>query len=199
MNQQLMSVAQKGFSDFLESTSQLQELLAQEITLIADPESKKALEEYLGLMRTTQARLQETYSGEVETMVQGFSDVLNSLSAVEQKKGGLIADLEGLQRKAGESLQQAVSTLAERARTPKPPSPADLARQRLAAMARRHGVEGQPNGILPSLRDGTLLQQKLLGILQPKPDPQVARAKAIGNIWENWPSAAAAELESEDR
>jgi len=196
MNQELLSLAQKGLGDFLESTSQLQEIFAQEIVKITDPDRKKALEEYLGLMRVTQARLQETFPGEVQAMLQGFSDLQNSFSDIEMKKGQLLDDLEGLQRKATASLQEAETKRAEMAKAPKPTSPAILAQQRLAAMAARHGAGGQ-TGHSPQLQDGPLLQNKLLGMLLPKSDPQVTRAKAIGNIWENWPTAPVNPPESE--
>jgi hypothetical protein len=52
---------------------------------------------------------------------------------------------------------------------------------------------------LPLLRDGPLLQSKLLGILQPKPEVQASRPMAIGNIWENWPTAPANAPEPDNR
>jgi hypothetical protein len=94
--------------------------------------------------------------------------------------------LENLQSKSRTVIQQAEANRAKSARSPKPPAPVDEARQRLAAMAQRHGADG-PSGHAPMLQDGPLLQSKLLGILQPKPDVRTTRAKAIGNIWEDWP------------
>ncbi|MFM8933362.1 MAG: hypothetical protein ACKOS8_15965 [Gemmataceae bacterium] len=188
MNQELLSLAQKGLGDFLESTSQLQEIFAQEIVKITDPDRKKALEEYLGLMRVTQARLQETFPGEVQAMLQGFSDLQNSFSDIEMKKGQLLDDLEGLQRKATASLQEAETKRAEMAKAPKPTSPAILAQQRLAAMAARHGMDVNQSP-RPVLKEGSVLQHQLLELLHPKADVKAARAKAIGNIWENWPGS----------
>jgi len=197
MNQDILSLVQQSFADFFESTNQLQELFAQEVANATDPAKKEALGEYLGLMRTTQAELQQVYPGEVEGMVQGLKDAEKSFAALEQKKNSLISDLESLQLKSKAAIQQAEATRAELARTPKPPSPADLARQRLAAMARRHGAEEQ-TAHAPLLQDGPLLQSKLLGILQPKPDVRTTRAKAIGNIWENWPTIPAKAPEPDD-
>jgi hypothetical protein len=186
MNPDFQSLVQQGFVDFLESTTQLQELLAQEVAKATDPAKKETLGQFLGLMRTTQAELQQVYPGEVEAMVQGLQDAEKSFSALEQKKDRLLVDLENLQSKSRTVIQQAEATRAKSARSPKPPAPVDEARQRLAAMVRRHGSAG-PSGHAPMLQDGPLLQSKLLGILQPKPDFQAVRAKAIGNIWEDWP------------
>ena len=113
-------------------------------------------------MRTTQAELQQVYPGEVETMVQGLKDAEKSFAALEQKKNSLFSDLESLQLKSKAAIQQAEATRAELARTPKPPSPADLARQRLAAMARRYGAENQ-TAHSPLLQDGPLLQSQAIG------------------------------------
>jgi len=197
MNQDILPLVQQSFADFFESTNQLQELFAQEIANATDPAKKEALGEYLGLMRTTQAELQQVYPGEVEGMVQGLKDAEKSFAALEQKKNSLFSDLESLQLKSKAAIQQAEATRAELAITPKPPRPANLARQRLAAMARRHGAEDQ-TAHAPLLQDGPLLQSKLLGILQPKPDVRTTRTKAIGNIWENWPAIPAKAPEPDD-
>ena len=103
------------------------------------------------------------------------------------KAGDLVVTLEEIEARASQAIEDGKARLAEAARVPKPPSPADLARQRLAAMARRHGAEDH-TAHAPLLQNGPLLQSKLLGILQPKPDVRTTRAKAIGNIWENWPA-----------
>lgn len=195
MNQDLFSVAQKAMSEFLESTGQFQEMFAEQIANISEPDRKEALQEYLALMRSTQAQLQEAYPGELKTMVQGITDAQSEFAAIEQKKDQLLSELEEVRARAAANLEEAKKTRAERARAPKPPRPADLARERLAAMARRHGVVAENS---PALTEGPKLKEKLLGILQPKANPQANRARAIGNIWENWPAAETTEPESED-
>ncbi len=86
MNQDILSLVQQSFADFFESTNHFQELFAQEVANATDPAKKEALGEYIGLMRTTQAELQQVYPGEVETMVQGLKDAEKSFAALEQKK-----------------------------------------------------------------------------------------------------------------
>ena len=201
MGDSLLESFQGGFQDFLSSTKQLEGILSNALQEESSPENQEAIGQFLELFRKTQNEFEKELPGGVEQVVSDFRQGEENLKAHMAEANRLSGKLDDFQVRVEKMLQQAESTRAERALAPKPPSPADLARQRLAAMARRHGVEKQPNGILPALRDGALLQQKLLGILQPKPDPQVARAKAIGNIWDNWPAAAVtepAEPESED-
>jgi hypothetical protein len=66
-------------------------------------------------------------------------------------------------------------------------------------MNARHGALSGSK-ILPHLRSGQLLHQQLLGLIQPKMDGSENRARKIGNIWENWPTASKPlePLESED-
>ena len=73
------------------------------------------------------------------------------------------------------------------AAAPKQTEPADLEETRQAERARRHGANGNQSP-KPVLKDGTVLQHQLLDLLHPKPGTHTVRTKAIGNIWENWPS-----------
>ena len=197
MNQDIPSLVQQSFADFFESTNHFQELFAQEVANAADPAKKEALGEFLGLMRTTQAELQQVYPGEVEAMVQGLKDAEKSFAALEQKKEQPFLRLGKSAIKIQGRHPASRSHQGRTGQNPKTAQPGRSGRQRLAAMARRHGAENQ-TAHSPLLQDGPLLQSKLLGILQPKPNVRTTRAKAIGNIWENWPTIPAKAPEPDD-
>ncbi len=163
MNQDILSLVQQSFADFFESTNHFQELFAQEVANATDPAKKEALGEYIGLMRTTQAELQQVYPGEVETMVQGLKDAEKSFAALEQKKEQPFLRLGKSAIKIQGRHPASRSHQGRTGHNPKTAQPGRSGRQRLAAMARRHGAENQ-TAHSPLLQDGPLLQSKLMGI-----------------------------------
>ena len=162
MNQDILSLVQQSFADFFESTNHFQELFAQEVANATDPANKEALGEFLGLMRTTQAELQQVYPGEVETMVQGLKDAEKSFAALEQKKEQPFLRLGKSAIKIQGSHPASRSHQGRTGQNPKTAQPGRSGRQRLAAMARRYGAENQTVHS-PLLQDGPLLQSQAIG------------------------------------
>ena len=162
MNQDILSLVQQSFADFFESTNHFQELFAQEVANATDPANKVALGEYIGLMRTTQAELQQVYPGEVETMVQGLKDAEKSFAALEQKKEQPFLRLGKSAIKIQGSHPASRSHQGRTGQNPKTAQPGRSGRQRLAAMARRYGAENQ-TAHSPLLQDGPLLQSQAIG------------------------------------
>ena len=162
MNQDILSLVQQSFADFFESTNHFQELFAQEVANPTDPANKEALGEYIGLMRTTQAELQQVYPGEVETMVQGLKDAEKSFAALEQKKEQPFLRLGKSAIKIQGSHPASRSHQGRTGQNPKTAQPGRSGRQRLAAMARRYGAENQ-TAHSPLLQDGPLLQSQAIG------------------------------------
>ena len=162
MNQDILSLVQQSFADFFESTNHFQELFAQEVANATDPAKKEALGEYIGLMRTTQAELQQVYPGEVETMVQGLKDAEKSFAALEQKKEQPFLRLGKSAIKIQGSHPASRSHQGRTGQNPKTAQPGRSGRQRLAAMARRYGAENQ-TAHSPLLQDGPLLQSQAIG------------------------------------
>ena len=153
MNQDILSLVQQSFADFFESTNHFQELFAQEVANATDPAKKVALGEYIGLMRTTQAELQQVYPGEVEGMVQGLKDAEKSFAALEQKKEQPFLRLGKSAIKIQGRHPASRSHQGRTGQNPKTAQPGRSGRQRLAAMARRHGAENQ-TAHSPLLQDG---------------------------------------------
>jgi hypothetical protein len=177
---------QKGFQDFLSSTKQLDGILAKAQQAETNPQTREALSQFLEMFRGVQGDLEKDLPGGVEEMVQDLRQGQKDMAAHMAKAGDLITKLEEIEQRANNTIEEGKARLAEAERLPQPPTAADLARQRLGRMAIRHGATGDLSN-RPILKEGGLLQHQLLNLLQPKPDPQVARAKVIGNIWENWP------------
>jgi multidrug resistance efflux pump len=177
---------QKGFQDFLSSTKQLDGILAKAQQAETNPQTREALGQFLEMFRGVQGDLEKDLPGGVEEMVQDLRQGQKDMAAHMAKAGDLITKLEEIEQRANNTIEEGKARLAEAERLPQPPTAADLARQRLGRMAIRHGATGDLSN-RPILKEGGLLQHQLLNLLQPKPDPQVARAKVIGNIWENWP------------
>jgi hypothetical protein len=198
MGDPLQDSFQKGFQDFLSSTKQLDGILSKAQQMESNPQTREALSQFLEMFRGVQGDLERDLHGGVEEMVQDLRRGQKDIDAHLAKAGELVVKLEEIERRASQAIEDGKARMAEAARMPKPPTPAELARQRLAAMAQRHGADG-PSGHSPLLQDGPLLQSKLLGILQPKPDVRTTRAKAIGNIWENWPTGPANAPEPDNR
>jgi hypothetical protein len=181
---------QKGFQDFLSSTKQLDGILAKAHQAETNPQTREALSQFLEMFRGVQVDLEKDLPGGVEEMVQDLRQGQKDMAAHMAKAGDLITKLEEIEQRANNTIEEGKARLAEAERLPQPPTAADLARQRLGKMAIRHGATGDLSN-RPILKEGGLLQHQLLNLLQPKPDPQVARAKVIGNIWENWPKTQA--------
>ena len=187
MGDPLQDSFQKGFTDFLSSTKQLDGILAKAQQAETNPEKREALNQFLEMFRGVQGDLEKELPGGVEGMVQDLRQGQKDLAAHTGKAGELITKLEEIELRASRAMEEGKARLAEAERLPKEPTAADLARQRLGRMAIRHGASGELAN-RPMLKAGGQLQHQLLNLLQPKPDPQVVRAKAIGNIWENWPT-----------
>ena len=187
MGDPLQDSFQNGFQDFLSSTKQLDGILSKAQQVESNPQMREALGQFLEIFRSVQGDLERELPGGVEEMIGDLRQGQKDMTAHLAKAGDLVVKLEEIEARASQAIEDGKARLAEAARVPKPPSPADLARQRLAAMARRHGAEDH-TAHAPLLQNGPLLQSKLLGILLPKPDVRTTRAKAIGNIWENWPA-----------
>ncbi len=186
MGDPLQDSFQKGFQDFLSSTKQLDGILAKAQQAETNPQTREALSQFLEMFRGVQGDLEKDLPGGVEEMVQDLRQGQKDMAAHMAKAGDLITKLEEIEQRANNTIEEGKARLAEAERLPQPPTAADLARQRLGRMAIRHGATGDLSN-RPILKEGGLLQHQLLNLLQPKPDPQVARAKVIGNIWENWP------------
>lgn len=186
MGDPLQDSFQKGFQDFLSSTKQLDGILAKAQQAETNPQTREALGQFLEMFRGVQGDLEKDLPGGVEEMVQDLRQGQKDMAAHMAKAGDLITKLEEIEQRANNTIEEGKARLAEAERLPQPPTAADLARQRLGRMAIRHGATGDLSN-RPILKEGGLLQHQLLNLLQPKPDPQVARAKVIGNIWENWP------------
>ncbi len=186
MGDPLQDSFQKGFQDFLSSTKQLDGILAKAQQAETNPQTREALGQFLEMFRGVQGDLEKDLPGGVEEMVQDLRQGQKDTAAHMAKAGDLITKLEEIEQRANNTIEEGKARLAEAERLPQPPTAADLARQRLGRMAIRHGATGDLSN-RPILKEGGLLQHQLLNLLQPKPDPQVARAKVIGNIWENWP------------
>ena len=178
---------QKGFQDFLSSGKQLDGILAKAQQTESNPQTREALGQFLEMLRSVQGELERELPGGVEEMIAELRQGQQDMAAHMAKAGELVGQLEAIEARAQQAIEDGKARLTEAARTPKPPKPADLAAQRLAEMARRHGANGNQSP-KPVLKDGTVLQHQLLDLLHPKPDTPTVRTKAIGNIWENWPS-----------
>ena len=57
MSQDPLAGFNKGFGEFLESTSQLEKLFTKTVTETRDPEVKEALGQFLDLLRSTHAKV----------------------------------------------------------------------------------------------------------------------------------------------
>ena len=186
MSQDPLAVFNKGFGEFLESTSQLEKLFTKTVTETRDPEVKEALGQFLDLLRSTQAQVEQELPGEVAATLQQINQSKKEYAGLVQKKDQLITDMEALQVKGREAIAQAEARRVARAAAPKQPGPADLARGRLAAQAQRQ----QSGQVSPTpLKGGEQLLQQLLAIGRPEVVPQPSRG--LGNIWEFWEEAAA--------
>ena len=186
MSQDPLAGFNKGFGEFLESTNQLQEMFAKTVTETRDPEVKEALGQFLDLLRSTQAQVEQELPGEIAVMFQGVRHSEVEFAGLVQQKDQLVTDIEALQVKGREAMAQAEARQVARAAAPKQPGPADLARGRLAAQAQRQ----QSGQVSPTpLKGGEQLLQQLLAIGRPEVVPQPSRG--LGNIWEFWEEAAA--------
>ena len=186
MSQDPLAGFNKGFGEFLESTNQLQEMFAKTVTETRDPEVKEALGQFLDLLRSTQAQVEQELPGEVAATLQQINQSKKEYAGLVQKKDQLITDMEALQVKGREAIAQAEARQVARAAAPKQPGPADLARGRLAAQAQRQ----QSGQVSPTpLKGGEQLLQQLLAIGRPEVLPQPSQG--LGNIWEFWEEAAA--------
>ena len=188
MSQDPLAGFNKGFGEFLESTNQLQEMFAKTVTETRDPEVKEALGQFLDLLRSTQAQVEQELPGEVAATLQQINQSKKEYAGLVQKKDQLITDMEALQVKGREAIAQAEARQVARAAAPKQPGPADLARGRLAAQAQRQ-QSGQASPTQLPLKGGDQLLQQLLAIGKPEVVPQ--RSRGLGNIWEFWEEAAA--------
>lgn len=179
---------QKGFQDFLSSSKQLDGILAKAQQTESNPQTREALGQFLDMFRGVQGELEKELPGGVEAMISELRQGQQDMAAHMAKAGELVGKLEEIEARASQAIEEGKARMAEAARTPKPPSPATLAQQRLAAMAKRHGMDANQSP-RPVLKEGSVLQHQLLELLHPKTDVKAARAKAIGNIWENWPGS----------
>ena len=186
MSQDPLAGFNKGFGEFLESTNQLQEMFAKTVTETRDPEVKEALGQFLDLLRSTQAQVEQELPGEVAATLQQINQSKKEYAGLVQKKDQLITDMEALQVKGREAIAQAEARQVARAAAPKQPGPADLARGRLTAQAQRQ-QSGQASPT--PLKGGEQLLQQLLAIGRPEVLPQPSQG--LGNIWEFWEEAAA--------
>ena len=186
MSQDPLAGFNKGFGEFLESTNQLQEMFAKTVTETRDPEVKEALGQFLDLLRSTQAQVEQELPGEVAATLQQINQSKKEYAGLVQKKDQLITDMEALQVKGREAMAQAEARQVARAAAPKQPTPAELAHGRLAAQAQRQ-QSGQASPT--PLKGGEQLLQQLLAIGRPEVVPQPSRG--LGNIWEFWEEAAA--------
>jgi hypothetical protein len=188
MGDPLQDSFQNGFQDFLSSTKQLDGILSKAQQVESNPQMREALGQFLEIFRSVQGDLERELPGGVEEMIGDLRQGQKDMTAHLAKAGDLVVKLEEIEARASQAIEDGKARLAEAARVPKPPKPADLAAQRLAEIARRHGANGNQSP-KPVLKDGTVLQHQLLDLLHPKTDVKAARAKAIGNIWENWPGS----------
>ena len=186
MSQDPLEVFNKGFGEFLESTSQLEKLFTNTVSETRDPEVKEALGQFLDLLRSTHAQVKQELPGEIAVMFQGVRHSEVEFAGLVQQKDQLVTDIEALQVKGREAMAQAEARQVARAAAPKQPGPADLARGRLAAQAQRQ-QSGQASPT--PLKGGEQLLQQLLAIGRPEVVPQPSRG--LGNIWEFWEEAAA--------
>ena len=186
MSQDPLAGFNKGFGEFLESTNQLQEMFAKTVTETRDPEVKEALGQFLDLLRSTHAQVKQELPGEIAVMFQGVRHSEVEFAGLVQQKDQLVTDIEALQVKGREAMAQAEARQVARAAAPKQPTPAELARGRLAAQAQRQ-QSGQASPT--PLKSGEQLLQQLLAIGRPEVVPQPSRG--LGNIWEFWEEAAA--------
>ena len=186
MSQDPLAGFNKGFGEFLESTSQLEKLFTKTVTETRDPEVKEALGQFLDLLRSTHAQVKQELPGEIAVMFQGVRHSEVEFAGLVQQKDQLVTDIEALQVKGREAMAQAEARQVARAAAPKQPTPAELAHGRLAAQAQRQ-QSGQASPT--PLKGGEQLLQQLLAIGKPEVVPQ--RSRGLGNIWEFWEEAAA--------
>ena len=141
MGDPLQDSFQKGFQDFLSSTKQLDGILSKAQQVESNPQTREALGQFLEIFRSVQGDLERELPGGVEEMIGDLRQGQRDMTAHMAKAGDLVVKLEDIEARASQAIENGKARLAEAARVPKPPSPADLARQRLAAMARRHGLK----------------------------------------------------------
>jgi len=186
MSQDPLAVFNKGFGEFLESTNQLQEMFTKTVAETRDPQVKEALGQFLDLLRSTQAQVEQKVPAEMATNLQQIDQSKKEYASLVEKKDQLRTDMEALQVKGQEAIEQAEARRVARAAEAKQPSPAELAHGRLVAQAQRSG-QASPTKL--PLKSGQQLLQQLLAIGKPAVVPQPARG--LGNIWEFWEEAAA--------
>jgi hypothetical protein len=197
----LMQEFQAAFQPMMASLDGLKEAINEIIPTCEDPEKRKQFEEILQsiqqqeteVLREVPALAAESEAG-IRAGMAEFQAMSGQIDALDGRLKGLDAQMVEA-RKADEARRLAQAT------EPAQLSAAVNASAYLESLRRKNqgNQSNQSNQTnLPLLRDGTLLQSKLLGILQPKPDARTPPVRAIGNIWENWPTVPANAPEPND-
>ena len=199
MSQSPLENFNQVFGEFMAGANSLEEKLEETCASQTDPVKKDVLKQFLEFFRSARDDAQRELPTFVATTLQKIEEQRGEFSALVTRKEKLDVEIDALVAQTRKNLDEATAQRAAEALKPRKPTPAELAHERLAAMNARHGALSGSK-ILPHLRSGQLLHQQLLGLIQPKMDGSENRARKIGNIWENWPTASKPRepLESED-
>ena len=195
----LMQEFQSAFQPMMASLEGLKEAINEIIPTCEDPEKRKQFEEILQSIQQQEVEVLREVPALAAESEAGIRAGMAELQTMSGQIDALDDRLKELDAQMVEARKDAEARRLAQATEPAQLSAATNSSAYLESLRRKNQGNQTNQTNLPLLRDGPLLQSKLLAILQPKPDARTPPVRAIGNIWENWPTIPANAPEPNDR